>query len=312
MLIAEQERRERIEINVGGRVKAMTFSSSGEYIFSGCDEGVQVWRVEERERTAMMNTKSSSYVLCLALSKDGKLIAAGGYSVVNVWDTETHEQILEHELASSEVNAVDFSPDASRLLWAWAKEVAIWDMGTGKQLQTLNHDVEVRAAKYSPQGDHIATGTPNSVRVFDSSDGRLLQEIKVSVISYYNFSLLWSNRNNHLFVAANNKIREVKASTGSVVSECQVSDTGYGSRIALPKHEEFIVHSKGRTVCFWDTATHTQLGVIQHTEEIRSIALSPDDRFIALGSENGKISLESLSHINVGIMIVMLDHGLSE
>jgi WD40 repeat protein len=63
------------------------------------------------------------------------------------------------------------------------------------------------------------------------------------------------------------------------------------SCIALPKHGEFIAYSTKRTVTFWDTSTHTQLGLIQHPQDIRSIALSPDDRFLAIGGEGGKITI---------------------
>ena len=298
MLIIEQER-ERIEIHFDSRAEAVTFSSNGEYLFSGgSEQEVQVWRVEDGTRTATMPTKG--YMLCLAVSKDGKLIAAGANSAVYVWDAETHERVLEHELDSSEVNCVDFSPDGSRLVWACDNEAAVWDIGTRKQLQTLHHEDRVKAAKYSPQGDRIATATKQSVRVFDSSDGRLLWDIKISVISYYNTALLWSNLNNHLFVASASQITEIEESTASIVSEWEVFDTGFYSRIAQPSHGEFIAHATKSTISFWDTVTRTQLGLFQSPEEIDSIAFSPDDRFIAVsGGSNGNIVIESLSRINV-------------
>jgi WD40 repeat protein len=74
--------------------------------------------------------------------------------------------------------------------------------------------------------------------------------------------------------------------------------------MALPKHAEFIAHSTQRTVTFWDTATHTQLGLITHSQDIRSIAVSPDDRFLAIGGENGEIAINRLSRISVSILSV--------
>ena len=68
------------------------------------------------------------------------------------------------------------------------------------------------------------------------------------------------------------------------------------------KHGEFIAHSTRRTVTFWDTATHTQLGLIQHLQDIRSIAVLPDDRFLAIGGKDGKITINSLFTITVSIL----------
>ena len=122
--------------------------------------------------------------------------------------------------------------------------------------------------------------------------------IKVTVTPLFNIGLLWSN--DHLFVVSDEKIEELDASTGSKVSEWPVPDTNEYSCIALSKHEEFIASSAKRTVTFWDALTHNQLDLIQHPEEISSIALSPDDRFLASGGAGKKITIQSLSHIVVG------------
>ena len=191
--------------------------------------------------------------------------------------------------------------DSTRLVSAsdnW--KVTIWDIGTRKREQTLDHGNWVKAAKYSPQGDRIATATETSVRVWDSNDGRLLMDIKVTVTPWFNTGLLWFD--NHLFVVSGSKITQLEASTGSTVSEWPVPNSIKLPCIALPKHRKFIAYSTQCTVTFWDTATHTQPGPTQHPRSIRSIAVSPDDRFLAVGAEDGKITINSLSRISVSIL----------
>ena len=41
----------------------------------------------------------------------------------------------------------------------------------------------------------------------------------------------------------------------------------------------------------------------QHTQDIRSIARSLDDRFLAIGGKDGKITINSLSRITVSIIL---------
>jgi uncharacterized protein with WD repeat len=256
--------------------------------------------VEDGKEMATMEAKS---VQCLAVSKDGKWIAAGTSwpeGEVFVWDARTYKKVF-HSHADREdrgINAVDFSPDSTRLVSAsWS--ASIWDIATGKRVHTFIHMNSVTAAKYSPQGDRIATATSNAVQVWDSINGGLVK-IKVSVTPWFNTGLLWFK--NDLFVLSDSKIKQFETSTGSAASEWPVPGSNNFSCIALPKRGEFIAYSTKRTVTFWDTATHTQLGLIQHPQDIHSITVSPDDRFLAIGGEYGIITINHLSRITVSIL----------
>ena len=174
---------------------------------------------------------------------------------------------------------------------------SIWDVRTRKKVLTLKQGTTV--AKYSPQGDRIATATNDSVRVWDSNNGHLLVHIPVKVTPFLNTGLLWLN--NHLFVVSGSTIKQVEASTGSTVSEWPVPR----SCIALPQHGKFIAYSTNDTVTFWDTSTHAQLGLIQHPQVI-SVAFSPDDRFLAIGGNRGKITIRSLYRIAVSIVSLQI------
>jgi WD40 repeat protein len=298
MLTVGQEGSPLIEIN-GGYIWAVAFAANGKHLVSGGRNEVRVWRVEDGKEMA---TVEADFVWCLAVSKDGRWIAAGtDYGRVIVWDAKTHEKVFSRRKDNSTINGVDFSPVSTRLVSASDDGTAfIWDIATREPVQTLrHHQYSVTAAKYSPQGDRIATASTDSVRVWDSNDGRLLVDIKVTVIPWYNTGLLWFD--NNLFVVSDSKIKQIEASTGSAVSEWPVPDSDEFSCIALSKQGEFIAYSSQRTVTFWDTAAHTQLGLTQHPQDILSIAVSPDDHFLAIGGRNDKITINSLSRIYVSL-----------
>jgi WD40 repeat protein len=244
-----------------------------------------------------MATMEAWNVRSLAVSKDRSWIAAGTlWGKATMWDAETYEKAFTVE-DEDIVGGVDFSPDSTRLLVASEKRRAtVWDVVAHKKVLTLHHGGWMRAAKYSPQGDRIATATFDSVRVWDSSDGRLLTDIpvKVTPLSTFNSSLLWSN--NHLFVVSDSAIKQLEASTGSVASEW-LHHGNNSSSIALPKHGEFIAYSTYDTVTFWNTSTHTRVGLIQHTQPICSIAHSPHHQFLAIGGDGGKIAIKGLKDV---------------
>jgi WD40 repeat protein len=284
-----------------GDIQAVAFSANGEYLVSGDEEMVRVWRVEDGKQMASMKLR---FVTCLAVSKDGRWIAAGtAWCEVRVWDARTYETFFQSG-EDGGINGVDFSPDSTRLLVASRNcRAIVWDIATRKLVVgPLRHERAVRAAKFSPQGDRIATATLESVRVYDGNDGRLLVDIPatLAVTPWFNTSLLWSKA--HLFVISDTKIKHIEASTGSSVSEWPVSESNEFSWIALPQHREFIAYATNSTVTFWDTLGHTQLGLIQHPQDILSIALSPDDRLIAIGGEDGEITIKCLSPIIVSIV----------
>ena len=296
MLTLEQDQRSTlIEIDLDGPLYAVTFSPDGEYVVGSDQEKVRVWRVKDGKQMGTM--KASQVVQCVAMSKDGNWIAAGSVAGrLFVWDAKTYEQVLKHKEASELIHGVDFSPDSARLVATVEYGGIIWDLLTRKQVQTLLHGRHwdpARGAKYSPQGDRIATATGRSVRVWDSNDGRLLVDINGGVATLFHNGLLWLK--NHLFVVSNFDIKEFDAHTGSTVSECPIPGDKTFACIALPKHGEFIVYSANRVISFWDTSTHSQLRLIQHHKDIHSIAFSPDDRLLAFGGADSKITIDDLT-----------------
>lgn len=199
---------------------------------------------------------------------------------------------------------MDFSPDSTRLDSASDKKrVIVWDLATPGQLKyTLDHQDQVLVAKYSPRGDRIATATPGSVQVWGSGVGltgrysqfKLLVNISVEVTPRFNTGLLWFN-DRRLLVISGNKIKEFDASTGSAVSEWSVPGSIDYSCIALPKHGELIAHSTNRVISICNALTPAQSpATVKHPRDIRSIAFSADDRFLAIAGEGGKITFQTL------------------
>ena len=298
ILIVGQERSLPIKINARKGLRAVTFSANGEQLLSGGrDKNIEVWRMEDGRRVGTIEAEDD--VLCLAVSKNGKWIAGVLlWGEVLVWDTETYKTVWKRR-ENLYVNAVDFSPDSTKLVSGSLNRTAtIWDVASGEKIRTLPHKQRLIAAKFSSNGDRIATATYNgSIQVWDSVNGHLLVDIPITVTSWYNNGLLWIN--NHILVVSGNTIKQLDASTGSTVYEWPVPNSDFDSCIAIPRHGKFIACSTSRSVTFWDTSTHLQIGLVKHTENIRSIAPSPDSRSLAIGGYHGTIVTERLSHIIV-------------
>ena len=291
-----------IEINANEELCVAIFSANGEHLLSGGrDQNVQVWRVQDGQRVATIKAKE---VLCFAVSKNGKWIAGvqgTWYGGVFMWNAETYETVWEHRGDQGDITTVDFSLDSTKLVWgSWNSTAIICDVASGEKIRTLGHKQRLIAAKFASDGDRIATATSQSVQVWDSQDGNLLVDIPVTVTPSYNNGLLWFN--NHIFVVSDNMIKQLDASTGSTVSEWPIPNSDVHSCIAIPRHGKFIAYSTSGSITFWDTSTHLQISLVEHTEDIRSITLSPGDRFLAVGGVEGTITIKSLSRPTVSIV----------
>ncbi|KAF8555626.1 hypothetical protein OG21DRAFT_1483764 [Imleria badia] len=137
----------------------------------------------------------------------------------------------------------------------------VWNVTEGKQTQTLPHKKWVIAGR----------------RETESRRPLFLNPVTLE----YNNGLFWFN--GYLVVVSDDKIKQLDASTGSTTSEWSFPGDGK-SYIAIPKRDGFIARSSKSAVTIWDT-THSQHGCIEHPGHITALALSPDDRCIAIGGK---------------------------
>lgn len=313
VLTVGQERAPLTEISTGSQIRAVAFTANGEYLVSGDKEAVRAWRVADNQQVGTMKARD---VRSVAVSKNGGWIAAGkswGETTVWEWDSrQTFKEVFTHDDHGHTVTSVDFSPDSTRLVaGSGSRAASIWDIATRKVVVgPLEHPYWVIAAKFSPQGDRVATATflRDSVRVYDSRNGSLLADIQAKVTPYYNTGLLWSNE--YIFIVSNNTVKQVNASTASVVSDWSVPPDSNYACIVSSKYG--IMYSASCTVMLCDSSTRTTHPLIQLGQDVHSIALSPDNRLLAIGGGDGKIVFIDIPRSAVSIMYYWTGSLLTE
>ena len=93
-------------------------------------------------------------------------------------------------------------------------------------------------------------------------------------------------------------IESFDVSTGSKLAELQVHCDRFKLSIALASNGKFLATFAHCCVSFWDTSTLTRIGpVIEDSQRILSIALSPDCSYLATGGYEGNIIIRNLNNI---------------
>ena len=295
----DQPTTKTIEIHGQDGVSSVAFLVDGNHVVSSDREGkIRRWRVEDGvEVGTPMN--AGSWVFNIAVSRDGKWIVGGIWQSVQVWNVENGKKVIEIREHSHWVNALDVSPDSTRIASGSFDGIAsVWSLSTGQRLLgPWKHASTVIAVKFSPDGRFIATATRSSILVYDGQHGNLVVNVRlpIRVTCSYNHSLVWSSHSKHLFTVSSGKIICLDASTGVTLSQWSIHGNEY-NRIALASDGAFIAASSGSSVSFWDATTHKQIGsVIEHTTVAECMAISANS-VVAIGGAD-RITLRSLCNI---------------
>ena len=157
-----------IDIDVRGQIYTVAFLVDGKHVVSAGHEGkIRRWRVKDgMEVGTPMDAGSTVYNI--AVSRDGKWIVSRTLGLVQVWSAKSGEKVNEFKGHSHLVNAVDVSPDSTKI-------------ATGSRDGTWKHDNWVVAVKFSPDGRFVATATRSSISIYDSQSGNLVVNVPIKV-----------------------------------------------------------------------------------------------------------------------------------
>ncbi|KAN0094474.1 WD40-repeat-containing domain protein [Tylopilus felleus] len=271
-------------------VWSVTFHPDGMHLFTGTSNGIQQWLLADGQE---VGGQTGMNVRAISVSRDQKWVVCGTKEGASVWDVEIQKKVIEME-GKVYVGGVDVAPDCARFATATdRKEASIWNITTGERLVgPLEHDGEVKAVRFSPDasGGRIATLCygASPIRIFDSNDGNQLLSIENSMTFYSPLTpIAWSTDSQQLFaISDGHKINCFDSSTGSQLAEWQIHENSNPDdmSIALSPNNKLIASSSGRFLSFWDTSTRTQLGIVEDTSQIYSIAFSHDGNRLASGA----------------------------
>ena len=252
--------------------------------------GFAFLQVNKAQKVPTLNVGHKIRIECIAFSPSGKIIATGGYDgVIKLWDVRSGKEINTLKGHSSDVTSVSFSPDGKTIAsGSEDKTIKLWDIKSGEIIKTfVGHEHTIEKLIFDPNNKKIISASERNVKVWDIQYGQEIKTIEGQCI--YRNSLAFSP-DGRKFVAVDrqNHINIWSIKSGKVIKKLKEQS---GVRcIAFSPDGEIIAAIYGEIeIKLWNKHGRElkTLGPIYNQRAITGIAISPDGKYIVIGTRLG-------------------------
>ena len=233
---------------------------------------VQVWDLSSGKllHTLVGHTPGSNSI-SVNVTPDGRLAVSGsGDGTVRLWDLCSGEALRTLKSHANVIQCISITPDGCRAVSGDVVGIVrVWDLSTGESFRTVmgqlaRHTVWIDSISFTPDGRLAVSGSirDGAVRVWDLSSGKLLYTLK----------------------GHTNGINSVR-----ITPDGRLAISGSGDI-----HHDF--DDRDYTVRVWDLSSGELLHTLKgHTNEVKSVGITPDGRLAISGSFDGSVRLWDLS-----------------
>jgi WD40 repeat protein len=188
----------------------------------------------------------------VAFSPDGKTLASGARGVVQFWDIATGKSLAASQVHGKEVNVVTFSPNGKILVSTGIdQKLLIWDVSTGRKIDSLESTSGITAAAISPDGKLLATTGPKEINASPTLPGEVA---------------LWD-------LATKKKLAVLQGHNAA------------GTAVVFSPDGKWLASADHRgTVKIWDIESAKEAATFAgHKRSVGSLAFSPDSMVLVTG-----------------------------
>jgi len=212
------------------------------------------------------------------------------------WDRVNH--VLDHSVMSFSAHAgfvysIALSPDGKRVVSGGVdKVIKVWDIATGKQLNTLSeaHGEYTTCVEFSPDGKYIVSaGSDNVVKVWDATGGN--EAITVIRPGNWVWTVAFSPDGKHI-VSTGHATKLWDAATGAEISTFDGHQDGASYAAFSPDGKRIVSAGWEGVIKIWDaTGGNKVMKITGHNYWIRAVSFSSNGKLLASGSDDKTIKI---------------------
>ena len=311
----------------GTTVRSVAFSpdgaslvtgNSGDVMGDGSKGQVLLWNARRFTGSSLLKIEHEGLVNCVAYSPSGDFVAVGGSDgTAAVHDTKSGKLRFPPLQHSSAIRSLAFRPDGQELAVGGGTELRIWNATTGEAARPpCVAPFEVTSLAWNPSGELILLGgldsekpPPGSGRAIllnlagEAFGEPMIHDNPVSSVAFHpNGELLATGCHDGFVRLWNFKTQTLSGDTLAhawPVNSLQFSSNGALLATASGRSEKKYRAGYGE-IHIWDVVKRTRVVTPQYeplsgnSQNMNSVAFSPDDRQVAAASQNGAAWLWTL------------------
>jgi WD40 repeat protein len=273
--------------------------------FWNVDSGKIVRTIELEKNEVQKKIAEISWMSCF--SPDGKTFASVVCDRIRVWDLSDGEELIKFEATVTFAIYNDLAFDGKTLILV-GHDFDVWDVNSGKRVHRFGQGATL--ARISPDGQTLATATGKAIELWDIASGKLINTLECShfirdisfhpdgttlvAAEYAKIICLWALSHKNFKTSERdwneNEGGYVISENGKIIASCRLDTSG----------------KKNNDVVIKDAISGNVLRTFEgYSKFIRKVALSADGKMLAL--ENGWKSIE-LWEISSGQKLADLDN----
>lgn len=303
----------RIMAHLGG-VHSINFSSDGKWIVSGGkDNLVRVWETATGKQLLQLEGHTD-WVRSVQFSPDNRLIlSAGNDKTCRIWELSTGKTLTIFRGHTEIVNSARFSADgrsvisASDVKFLGGKKnyLFLWDAETG-QIKRNFHSKgqgslfgiqDIKSVFFSPDERFVLTdGSDSVIRYWDCNTGEDVRQFRggektnclgnISPDGRYIASASWEILSND----EDTHVQVFDFQSGKVIRDW-TGTRGAAQYVGFSADSKYLLAGDAKAIRVWDFANGQIVRTLEHKADIWSTSFSPDEHYLATGSQDDSIWL---------------------
>jgi WD40 repeat protein len=279
-------------------VNVLTFTPDSKILLSGSKDGKIIsWDAANSFKQLNNLVVADAAVSSLSINHAGTNFAAGTYRKIAIYKVNSFKKVACAKKAHSTfVESVNFSGDDQSLISSSWNENALmlWETKKLKKIKQFTESMWTDDVVFSPDNRFVISANhANVAKVWDVATGNITKTFAGHEDWIYAVRIT-SDQKNVISASFDKTIKIWDFESGRLLTTLEGHKDGVYLMVLSTDNKTLISYGVDLTLRIWDLEKKVEITGVKTAVKALAVALSPDNRYIAVGLEDNTVALWEL------------------